>query len=67
MLDRYDRNNIFDENGNISISMLPKTLPYMIVNTEGTRLPTFKGDKQTLTGEYVDPNDSTKSYSFEGA
>lgn len=31
MLDRYMRNNIYDDFGNIVLSQLPKTLPYMIL------------------------------------
>lgn len=64
MLNRYDHNNIFDEYGNIVINKLPNDLPYMILN--GT-LPTFKGNKLSIDGEYVDPLDPTKSFTFTGA
>jgi len=32
--DRYTRNNIFDQYGNIVISKLPTNLPYFILNAE---------------------------------
>lgn len=64
MLNRYDHNNIFDEYGNIVINKLPNDLPYMILN--GT-LPTFKGNKLSIDGEYVDPLDPAKSFTFTGA
>jgi len=67
MLAMYDRNNIFDEYGNIVISKLPRDLPYMILNSEGTHLPQFKGDKVTISGSYTDPKDNSKSYTFTGA
>ena len=64
MVNRYDHNNIFDEYGNIVISKLPNDLPYMILS--GT-LPTFKGNKLSIDGEYVDPLDPAKSFTFTGA
>lgn len=64
MLAMYDRNNIFDSYGNIVISKLPKNLPYMILNSQGTHLPQFKGDKVNISGSYTDPNNPSKSYTF---
>ena len=63
--DRWKRNNVFDEYGQIVISQLPKDLPYMIINAE--TLPQFKDNKVTVSGEYVDPVDNKRSFTFTGA
>lgn len=65
MLARYNRNNIYDEYGNIVINKLPQTLPYLII--ESPTLPQYKGDKKTISGQYVNPVDPTKSYTFTDA
>lgn len=65
MLDRYQRNNIFDAYGQIVIANLPTNLPYMVLTS--AKLPTYKGDKVTLSGYYVDPQDGAQSFTFEGA
>ncbi len=65
MIDRYDRNNIYDEYDRIVKEKLPKNLPYMVV--ECPVLPSFKGDKKTCSGFYVDPTDDSRSFTFEGA
>lgn len=65
MLDRYNHNNVYDEYGNIVISALPSDLPYMII--ECAELPQYKGDKKTCSGSYVNPMDSTKNFTFNGA
>lgn len=65
MLQRYSRNNVYDAYGQISISKLPKDLPYMVL--EAQELPQFKGDKKTINGSYTDPVNDTKSFTFEGA
>jgi len=49
MLERYARNNVFNQTGNIVISKLPEYLPYMVLNSEGTHLPQYKGDKVTIS------------------
>ena len=68
MLDRYWRNNVFDEYGNISIAKLPADVPYLIINAAGySALPQSKGDKKTVSGEYVDPLNSERSFTYEGA
>lgn len=64
MAERYRRNLIFDEYGNIVIDKLPNDLPYMII--EMAELPKFKGDKKTCGIIYVDPLDPTKSFTSEG-
>ena len=65
MLDRYMRNSVYDEYGNIVISKLPKNLPYMIL--EADELPQYKGDKKTVSGSYVNPATPSLSFTFEGA
>jgi len=65
MLERYERNNIFDAYGNIVIDQLPANLPYLVL--EGPALPPSKGEKRTMSGYYVDPLDASKSFTFENA
>ena len=65
MIDRYSRNNIYSpDTGDITIDTLPSDLPYFIIEAE--ELPQYKGDKKTVTGSYVDPLNSSKSFRFEG-
>lgn len=64
-MDRWRRNRIYDEYGQIVIPQLPTDLPYLII-TAGT-LPQFKGDKKTCSGRYVDPIHPERSFTFEGA
>lgn len=61
MTERYIRNNIFDAYGNIVISKLPVNLPYMIRTAE--ELPQYKGDKKTISIDYVNPAYPSKSFS----
>lgn len=65
MLSRYNHNNIYDEYGDIVINKLPSNLPYLII--ESGALPSYKGDKKTISGSYTNPIDPTKSFTFEGA
>lgn len=68
MITRYRRNDIYNEYGKIVISKLPQDLPYMVVKPDdGAHMPQYKGDKQPVSGYYVDPVDSSKSFSFESA
>jgi len=62
---RYIRNNIYDAYGNIIISNLPNTLPYLIL--EAPALPDFKGNELTVKASYVDPVNEEKSFVFEEA
>lgn len=64
LLDRYQRNSVYDEYGSIVISKLPSSLPYMIITAE--ELPQYKGDKKTVSVSYVDPVDGSKSFTAEG-
>lgn len=67
MLERYTRNNIYDENGNILISKLPSSTPYLIISTPST-LPTKKADPAVLvSGFFVWPEHPEKSFAFYDA
>ena len=65
MLQRYNHNNVRDEYGNVVIAKLPNDLPYMII--ECPELPQYKGDKKTCSGQYVDPLNPSKNFTFTGA
>jgi hypothetical protein len=68
LVERYSRNNIFDDYGNIVASKIPSYLPYMVVNVgRYADLPQSKGDKKTVSGEYIDPLNPTRSFKFDGA
>ena len=62
MMDRYNRNNIYDAYGNVVISKLPNDLPYFII--ECPELPQYKGDKKICSGSFVNPTLPSKSYTF---
>ena len=65
MEDRYRHNHIRDAYGKIVTSMLPADLPYMILRA--AELPQYKGDKKTVSGSYINPINTSKSFTFEGA
>lgn len=68
MTDRYIRNEIFDDYGNIVLSQLPKNIPYLVVNAASyDKLPQSKPDPKTVSGFYVDPVYSERSFTFENA
>lgn len=62
MINKYTRNNIYNEYGEITIGKLPSDLPYMILEAE--ELPQYKGDKKTISGSYTDPSSPSKSFTF---
>lgn len=62
---RYERNNVYDDYGAITPDTLKKDLPYLVLTCPV--LPTFKGDKKTCSGYYVDPVDNKNNFTFEGA
>ena len=64
LVERYQRNNIYDAYGSIVLDRLPGDLPYMII--ECPELPQYKGDKKTVSGRYVEPNSPNRSFAFEG-
>lgn len=57
------RNDILDLAENIVVSKLPATLPYMIIQCE--QLPQSKGDEKTCAITYVNPADSSRSFTAE--
>ena len=61
---RYEHNNIYDEYGQVVIDKLPNDLPYFIL--DAVELPQYKGDKKTISGSYIDPQHSSKSFTFTG-
>lgn len=63
--DRYDRNNIFDDYGRILPTTLGSHQCYLIINCPV--LPTYKGDKKTCSGQYVDPVHPERSFTFTDA
>ena len=63
--DRYDRNNIFDQYGSILPTTLRPHQCYLVINCPV--LPTYKGDKKTCSGRYVDPVDTKRSFTFTEA
>lgn len=63
MLERFNRNNVYDAYGDIVISQLPSDLPYMIITCP--ELPQYKGDKKTCSGSFVKPLLPSKSFTFE--
>ena len=65
MLERYNRNNVYDDYSQVTISKLPAGLPYMIIECQ--ELPQYKGDKKTVSITYVDPSDPAKSFTSSGA
>ena len=65
MLARNARNDIYDEYGSIVINKLPKNVPYFVA--VAPQLPTYKGDKKTISGYFVNQLDESKSFTFEGA
>lgn len=64
LVERYQRNNIYDAYGSIVLSQLPRDLPYMII--ECPELPQYKGDKKTVSGRYVDPSNLNRCFTFVG-
>lgn len=64
-VDRFRRNQIYDAYGSIVVSQLPKNLPYMVIQSE--ELPQFKDDKKNCGGYFVNPEDSSKNFTFENA
>lgn len=65
LINRYNRNDIFNAYGDIVIDQLPKNLPYLIL--EADELPQYKGDKKTVRGSFVDPNNPDRNFTFENA
>lgn len=60
----YAKNDLLDVSEEIVISKLPATLPYMVISCE--ELPQYKGHKKTCEITYVNPADSSKSFTASG-
>lgn len=66
MIERNNRNQIFNQNNMVDYDLLPKETPYLIIKCP--ELPQYKGDKKTdVSGEFVDKSNPNKSFTFEGA
>ena len=65
MLERYERNDIFDEYDNIVIDKLPNDLPYMTLTA--AELPQYKGDKKTISVAFVDEGGNFVSFEANNA
>lgn len=69
MLAAYEHNNVFDAaESQILMEKLPADLPYLVMfpqRTDGTHtLPQSKSDKIPCSGYYIDPQDSSKNFTF---
>lgn len=62
-VEAFRRNDVLDLSENIVVSKLPATLPYMIIQCE--QLPQSKGDEKTCAITYVNPADSSRSFTAE--
>ena len=66
LIERYNRNNIFDAYGNVAVDKLPTTLPYLVLEAKNYEyLPQYKGDKgRPINGRYVDPLWQSRCFTF---
>lgn len=64
-IEANDRNDVLDDNGQVSIAALPMHIPYMIIECE--ELPQFKGDKKKdKSVTYVEPLHPERSFTATG-
>lgn len=59
----FNRNQVYDTYGNLSYSKMLEQIPCLIITGE---LSQFKGDKKTVSIEYVDKNHPEKSFTANG-
>lgn len=64
MVERYQHNQVYNDAAQVVAANLPSNLPYFVLNAK--ELPQYKGDKKTISGSYVVPGNSAKSFTFEG-
>ena len=64
MVERYQRNQVYNDAGEIVAANLPSNLPYFVLNAK--ELPQYKGDKKTISGSYTDSANTARSFTFEG-
>ena len=65
LLERYERNNVFNAYSQVVIDQLPPDLPYMIL--EGPELPQDKTQTKYVDGSFTDPSGTFPSFTFTGA
>ena len=66
MIERNNRNDIFDDSNEVDIDKLPDNCPYLIIKCP--ELPQYKDDvKKNVSGKFVDKLNPSKSFTFEGA
>lgn len=58
----FNRNQVYDTYGNLSYSKMLEQIPCLIITGE---LSQFKGDKKTVSIEYVDKNHPEKSFTAD--
>ena len=59
-IDRYKRNNLYNDDGQIPIDKIPRDLPYMIL--QGEELPPAKGQPKNIEVSYTDNASPSKSF-----
>ncbi|MBO6268113.1 MAG: CotH kinase family protein [Clostridium sp.] len=59
-LELYNRNDIFDADGNVVINKLPAKVPYAIAT--GPEMPQYKGDIKNMALEFVKRLDPSRSF-----
>ena len=64
-LNRFARNNIYNAYGEVIADNLPDNLPYMVF--ESDTLPEYKGNEVIISGRFVDPIDTKRSFTFNNA
>ena len=62
---RFARNNNYNDKNEIVISQLPADLPYIIWDIDP--LPEYKGDKRNGNARYVDTNQPERNFTAENA
>ena len=64
-IEANDRNNVLDDNNQVSISHLPMHMPYMILECE--ELPQYKGDKKKdKSVTYIEPLHPERNFTAKG-
>lgn len=64
LLNKIEANDIYENDIVTEAKLLQRGLPCLVI--EGA-LPTYKGDKKTVSGRYTDPNDASKSFTYQEA
>jgi len=60
----YERNKLYDAFGNLSYDKCLQSIPCLTIVGD---LPTYKGDKKTIVGEYENAQEPAKSFSYVNA